>query len=109
MKSILCLSITMAGLAFVRAEPEIPTPPPAGWTDSFETATNQAAKEGKDILVDFTGSDWCVWCRRLRSEVFDQPAFVAGVKDRFVLLEADYPTPKKKKLQSASLRAQNTK
>ena len=33
-----------------------------GWTSDFEAAKAQAAKEGKDLLIDFTGSDWCGWC-----------------------------------------------
>ena len=30
-----------------------------GWITDYEAAKKQAAKEGKDILMDFTGSDWC--------------------------------------------------
>lgn len=30
-----------------------------GWTTDFEAAKAQAKKEGKEILLDFTGSDWC--------------------------------------------------
>jgi hypothetical protein len=29
-----------------------------GWTDDWEAAKKQAAEEGKDLLIDFTGSDW---------------------------------------------------
>ena len=85
MNKYLCLTIAMLGLTLARATLESSTPPPAGWTDDFNAATNQAVKEGKDIVIDFTGSDWCIWCKKLRTEVFDQPAFIAGVKDRFVL------------------------
>ena len=31
-----------------------------GWLTDYEAAKKQAAKEGKDILMDFTGSDWCL-------------------------------------------------
>ena len=30
-----------------------------------------AQQEDKDILVNFTGSDWCSWCVRLSREVFE--------------------------------------
>ena len=30
-----------------------------GWTRNFEEAKELAAKEGKSILMEFTGSDWC--------------------------------------------------
>jgi thioredoxin-related protein len=73
-----------------------------GWTDDYEAARKQAAAEGKDILIDFTGSDWCVWCVKLRKEVFDQPGF-APAKDKFVLLELDYPKDKSRVTEAIAL------
>ena len=63
------------------------------WTADYEAAKKRAAAEGKDLLIDFTGSDWCAWCIKLRKEVFEQPGF-APAKDKFVLLELDYPKDK---------------
>lgn len=63
----------------------------AEWMTDFEAAKAQAQKEGKAILVDFTGSDWCGWCIRLRSTILDTPAFQEYAKDKFVLLEIDIP------------------
>lgn len=62
-----------------------------GWLVDYEKAKAQAAKDGKDILIDFTGSDWCGWCIRLKKEVFNQDEFKAEVHKNFVLLELDYP------------------
>lgn len=62
-----------------------------------------AKAEKKAILVDFTGSDWCGWCIRLKKEVFDQKEFAAVTKD-FVLVELDYPQKKK---QSDEEKAKN--
>ena len=67
-----------------------------GWIDDYEAAKAQAAKEKKDILVDFTGSDWCHWCVKLKKEVFDHDPFKKGVADKFVLLELDFPNDKSK-------------
>ena len=66
------------------------------WHTDFEAAKKQAAKEKKDLLIDFTGSDWCGWCIRLKKEVFDEAAFEKGVADHFVLVELDYPRDKSK-------------
>lgn len=63
-----------------------------GWLTDFEAAKKQAAAEKKDILVDFTGSDWCGWCIKLDKEVFSTPAFKAQ-KD-FVLVSLDFPRRK---------------
>jgi len=62
-----------------------------GWTHDFAAAKKQAADEKKDLLMDFTGSDWCGWCIKLNEEVFSHEPFKAGVKDKFVLVELDYP------------------
>ena len=67
-----------------------------GWVTDFEAAKAQAAKEGKDLLIDFTGSDWCGWCIKLKKEVFVHDAFKEGVKDKFVLVELDFPRNKEK-------------
>ncbi len=62
-----------------------------GWTHDFAAAKKQATAEKKDLLIDFTGSDWCSWCIKLNEEVFRHNAFKTGVKDQFVLVELDYP------------------
>ena len=67
-----------------------------GWTADFEAAKKEAAGSGKDLLVDFTGSDWCGWCIKLNKEVFQHDEFKTGVKDGFVLVELDFPKDKSK-------------
>lgn len=67
-----------------------------GWMHDFEAAKAKAAKENKDLLIDFTGSDWCHWCVKLKEEVFDHDPFNEGVADKYVLVELDYPNDKSK-------------
>ncbi len=62
-----------------------------GWMTDFEAAQKKAAAESKDLLVDFTGSDWCSWCIKLNKEVISHDAFKKGVADKFVLVELDFP------------------
>lgn len=64
------------------------------WLTDFEEAKKQAKEKGVPILVDFTGSDWCGWCIKLKKEVFSQEAFQAYAKDNLVLLELDFPRRK---------------
>jgi thioredoxin-related protein len=73
------------------------------WLTDLDEGIKVAKAEKKAILVDFTGSDWCGWCIRLKKEVFDQKEFAAATKD-FVLVELDYP---QKKQQSAEVKAKN--
>jgi thioredoxin-related protein len=67
-----------------------------GWSVDFAAAKKEAAESKKDLLIDFTGSDWCGWCIKLNKEVFSLDPFKAGVKDKFVLVELDYPKDKSK-------------
>ncbi len=61
------------------------------WMTDLEAAQARAAAEGKLVLVDFTGSDWCGSCMSLRKNILDSSAFVAYAQDKFVLLEVDVP------------------
>lgn len=69
--------------------------PPANWQPDLETAKKVAQKEGKYILLNFSGSDWCGPCMRLRKEVFESDAFSQLADSSLVLLNADFPRSKK--------------
>lgn len=73
----------------------LPSPPPVAegerWVREYARAAELAAEDGRDLLLDFTGSDWCSWCKKLKREVFQQPAFLAGVSEDFVLVTVDLP------------------
>jgi thioredoxin-related protein len=76
------------------------------WNGNLEKAIEQAKKENKAVLVNFTGSDWCIWCKRLSSEVFQQKEFEAYAKDNLVLVMLDFP---KDIEQSQEIKAYNNK
>ena len=61
------------------------------WTDDFANALILAKETNKPILIDFTGSDWCGWCVRLKEEVFNKPEFIEYAQEKFVLFVADFP------------------
>ena len=62
-----------------------------GWLDDLEKAKTQAKAENKRILLDFTGSDWCGWCKKLDAEVFSQQEFKDYAAKKLVLVEVDFP------------------
>lgn len=66
----------------------------AEWVTDFEEAKAKAAAEGKAILINFTGSDWCGYCIRMKGAVLDTPEFENYAADKFVLLEIDIPRRK---------------
>ena len=74
------------------------------WENNLDQAIQQAKKENKAVLVNFTGSDWCIWCKRLSSEVFQQKAFEDYADENLVLVMLDFP---KDKPQSAETQSYN--
>jgi thioredoxin-related protein len=75
----------------------------ATWLTDSATAYHQARAENKSVLFNFTGSDWCGWCKRLQSEVFSRPEFDSFANDNLVLVEVDFP--KSKQLTPAQIKA----
>ena len=76
------------------------------WLTDYTKALEQAKTEGKQVLMDFTGSDWCGWCMKLDREVFAIKEFQDYADKNLVLLMIDFP--RKKSLPDAE-KAQNEK
>jgi thioredoxin-related protein len=74
------------------------------WLTSLPKALDQAKTGHKLVLADFTGSDWCTWCKKLDKDTFSQTEFADYAKKNLVLLQLDYPD---KKPQSDELKAAN--
>jgi thioredoxin-related protein len=74
------------------------------WLTDYKAALAAAQKENKVILVDFTGSDWCGWCKKLEAEVFSQKAFLDYANANLILLKLDFPKSIK---QTDELKKQN--
>jgi thioredoxin-related protein len=68
------------------------------WLNNLDTAKETAKKEKKLILLNFSGSDWCIPCIKLHDEVFNTEVFVNFAKDNLVLVNADFPRKKKNQL-----------
>lgn len=64
------------------------------WLTNLDDALKEAKKSDKAVLVNFTGSDWCGWCIRLKKEVFSKDEFKDWAEENVVLLEADFPRGK---------------
>ena len=55
---------------------------------------NRQIKENKFILLNFSGSDWCIPCMRLRKEVLDDDVFSKYAAHHLILVNADFPRKK---------------
>jgi thioredoxin-related protein len=78
--------------------------------NNLDQAKADAQKEQKNIMIVFSGSDWCVPCMRLEKEILSQPDFEDLEANKIVLLKADFPSRKKNiKLISKAQQAYNAK
>ncbi|MDQ3200547.1 MAG: thioredoxin family protein [Verrucomicrobiota bacterium] len=81
--ALLAAAFCLFSLPSARAE--------AKWLTDFTQAQAEAKAGHKLLLLDFTGSDWCGWCKRLQAEVFSKPEFEDYAKENLVLLKVDFP------------------
>jgi thioredoxin-related protein len=76
------------------------------WLTSLEKAQEKAKTENKNILINFSGSDWCMPCIKMKKELFDAPTFTDFAVKNLILLNADFPRRAKNRL-SENLLKQN--
>lgn len=70
------------------------------WKTDFEEAKQQASKENKNILLVFSGSDWCAPCIKLDNTVWKSDVFKVEAENFWVIYKADFPKKKANQLSS---------
>ena len=73
---------------------EVPPPDPRAkkmWKANLPEAKTRAAKNGKFVFVDFTGSSWCPPCIALHEHVLTQKEFLDYAEQNFELVALDFP------------------
>lgn len=68
------------------------------WNTNFEEVKAKAEKENKNILLVFSGSDWCGPCIKLEKVVWKSPEFQVEADKNWVIYRADFPNKRKNKL-----------
>jgi thioredoxin-related protein len=77
------------------------------WGTDFSVAKQKAKSENKYILLNFSGSDWCIPCIRMHKEIFDSKEFSDLANEKLVLVSADFPRLKKNKLSKEQTKRNN--
>lgn len=82
----------------------------ASWRTDYAKALETARTEKKMVLLDFTGSNWCGWCKKLDKEVFSTTEFKDYAQKNLVLVKLDFPRglpqPETEKAQNEKLAKQ---
>lgn len=74
------------------------------WSPDMDAAKKLAKEQNKDLLIEFTGSDWCPPCIKLWNETFSKEEFQKAMSEKYVLVVMD--TPRKSPL-APELKAQS--
>ncbi len=67
-------------------EPEVQlsgSSPELSWEHDWDTAFELAASRNQPVLVNFY-ADWCIWCKRLDSTTFSDPAVASLLSNSVV-------------------------
>jgi thioredoxin-related protein len=69
----------------------------AATTDSsfLQKSEATAATSHKYILLNFSGSDWCIPCIKMKKAVFSTDTFSRYAAEKLVWINADFPRDKK--------------
>ena len=58
--------------------------------EDFDKALEAAKKEGKILMLEFTGSDWCPPCKMLHKFVLNTEEFTKYAQDKLKVVVADF-------------------
>jgi thioredoxin-related protein len=72
----------------------------ANWLIDFDQAKQQAKERNQLILLNFSGSDWCAPCIKMKKEIFETEQFKDFADNNLVLVRADFPRQKKNQLDT---------
>ena len=68
------------------------------WQTDFEEAKALATEKDRNIILVFSGSDWCAPCIKLETEIWSSEEFKNYSADHFILIKADFPRKRANKL-----------
>ena len=64
------------------------------WTMDFDAAVQLAGEKKLPLILNFTGSDWCGWCKLMDKNVFAEEAWKTYAKENVLLVTLDFPQDK---------------
>ena len=61
------------------------------WTTDFDKALAAAKADSVPLYVYFTGSSWCIWCKKMDREIHNQDAFRQKTVGKMLFVKVDLP------------------
>ncbi len=94
MQAVCAALVATVSLSLFAASPATQGAKPGEWTMDYDAAKVLAKEKNLSILINFTGSDWCGWCKLMDKSVFSKPDWEAFAKENLVLVYIDFPRDK---------------
>ncbi len=64
------------------------------WTMDYDAAVKLAGEKKLPLLLNFTGSDWCGWCKLMDKSVFAKEEWLKFAAGNTLLVTLDFPKDK---------------
>ena len=64
------------------------------WTQDYDAVLKLAKEKNLPIFINFTGSDWCGWCKLMDSKVFSTDEWKKFAAENLALAFIDFPRDK---------------
>ena len=72
------------------------------WIQDYNQAVTLSQQTNKPILLLFTGTGWCTYCKKIEKEVFDDAQFANMASDKYIFVKMDFSPIGKAKNSSLS-------
>ncbi|MEN9656193.1 MAG: hypothetical protein RL311_1139 [Bacteroidota bacterium] len=86
MKKIIALFLLLSSFSFSQKN------------ENFSQKLELAKTENKNVLLYFSGSDWCAPCVKFKKFIVNTPEFQSFATENLILYNADFPRLSKNKL-----------
>lgn len=108
---LLALATFMLGAELLAAAPDLDGARVGVWTMDLDAAKAVAAERNLPIFVNFTGSDWCGWCKVMDKQVFSEAAWADYATQALLTVWIDFPedeslVPERYQARNKELQAQ---
>ena len=68
------------------------------WQTNFEEAKKIATEQDKNVVIVFSGSDWCAPCIKLDKNIWQSDTFKKEAVEDWIVVRADFPRKKANEL-----------
>jgi thioredoxin-related protein len=92
--AVLGMVLLSAPSGVLGADADVDGATPGKWTMDVDAAKALAQKKKLPILLNFSGSDWCGWCKLMERSVFSEKDWQDYAKANVVMVVIDFPKNK---------------